>query len=200
VSKESAPAATEATDANAPIEWGKPRVITPIHDVLAWNPLAAALMIDFGEIPERERNFMRLIFTEPRMRAVYPDWEGLARTVVSYIRMEAARKPDDPRVAEIVGELSIRDRNSDSGGPAQRVRSNGEGRGPTIIRLSARSHSSGTRSPPTQSQTSSSSSTPPNRAPPLSRHSASSRRGPLISTTPREVRRSRTKSRVLPPP
>jgi MmyB-like transcription regulator ligand binding domain len=84
-------------------------VMTPIHDVLAWNPLAAALMIDFGEIPERERNFMRLIFTEPRMRAVYPDWEGLARTVVSYIRMEAARKPDDPRVAEIVGELSIRD-------------------------------------------------------------------------------------------
>jgi transcriptional regulator with XRE-family HTH domain len=84
-------------------------VMTPIHDVLAWNALAAALMIDFGEIPERERNFMRLIFTEPRMRALYPDWEGLARAVVSYIRMEAARKPDDPRLAEIVGELSIRD-------------------------------------------------------------------------------------------
>ena len=84
-------------------------VMTPTHDILAWNPLAAALMIDFSEIPERERNFMRLLFTDPRMRSLYPDWEGLARAVVSYIRMEAARKPDDPRLAELVGDLSIKD-------------------------------------------------------------------------------------------
>ena len=84
-------------------------VMTPTHDILAWNPLAAALMIDFGEVPERERNFLRLIFTDPRMRALYPDWEGLARAVVAYVRMEAARKPDDPRLAELVGDLSIRD-------------------------------------------------------------------------------------------
>ena len=84
-------------------------VMTPTHDILAWNPLAAALMIDFAEIPERERNFMRLLFTDPRMRSLYPEWEELARSVVSYIRMEAARKPDDPRLAELVGDLSIRD-------------------------------------------------------------------------------------------
>src|SRR2546429_9885750 len=84
-------------------------VMTPTHDILAWNPLAAALMVDFGAIPERERNFMRPLLTDPRMRSLYPDWEGLARSVVSYIRMEAARKPDDPRLAELVGELSIRD-------------------------------------------------------------------------------------------
>src|SRR2546430_5044804 len=84
-------------------------VMTPTHDILAWNPLAAALMVDFGAIPERERNFMRLLFTDPRMRSLYPDWEGLARSVVSYMRMEAARKPDDPRLAELVGELSISD-------------------------------------------------------------------------------------------
>ena len=84
-------------------------VMTPTHDVLAWNPLAAALMVDFGEVPERERNFMRLLFTDPRMRSLYPEWEELARAVVSYMRMEAARKPDDPRLAELVGDLSIRD-------------------------------------------------------------------------------------------
>src|SRR5216110_535935 len=84
-------------------------VMTPTHDILAWNELAAALMIDFGEVPERERNFMRLLFTDPRMRSLYPDWEGLARSVVSYIRIEAARKPDDPRLAELVGDLSISD-------------------------------------------------------------------------------------------
>jgi hypothetical protein len=32
-----------------------------------------------------------------------------SRSVVSYIRMEAARKPDDPRLAELVGDLSIQD-------------------------------------------------------------------------------------------
>src|SRR5438270_825220 len=84
-------------------------VMTPTHDILAWNKLAAALMVDFGEIPEGERNFMRLLFTDPRMRTLYPDWEELARSVVSYMRMEAARKPDDPRLAELVGDLSIRD-------------------------------------------------------------------------------------------
>src|SRR5438046_5928834 len=84
-------------------------VMTPTHDILAWNPLAAALMVDFGEIPERERNFMRLLFTDPRMRSLYPEWEELARSVVSYIRMEAARKPDDPRLPEPGGDLPIRD-------------------------------------------------------------------------------------------
>jgi transcriptional regulator with XRE-family HTH domain len=84
-------------------------VMTPTHDVLAWNPLAAALMVDFDEVPERERNFVRLLFTDPRMRSLSPEWEELARAVVSYLRMEAARKPDDPRLAELVGDLSIRD-------------------------------------------------------------------------------------------
>src|SRR5213594_2860044 len=87
----------------------KPHMQRVLDHITAWNPLAAALMVDFGEIPERERNFMRLLFTDPRMRSLYPDWEGLARSVVSYIRMEAARKPDDPRLAELVGDLSIRD-------------------------------------------------------------------------------------------
>ena len=84
-------------------------VMTPTHDILAWNPLAAALMLEFAEVPERDRNFVRLLFTDPRMRSLYPEWEELARSVVSYLRMEAARKPDDPRLAELVGDLSIQD-------------------------------------------------------------------------------------------
>lgn len=66
-------------------------------------------MIDFGEVPERDRNFLRLIFTDPRMRNLYPDWEGLARATVAYVRMEAAQNPDDLRLATLVGELSLQD-------------------------------------------------------------------------------------------
>jgi MmyB-like transcription regulator ligand binding domain len=64
-------------------------VMTPTHEILAWNQLAAALMIDFGEVPERERNFIRLLFTDadalplPRLgrpralsRLVYPHGGG----------------------------------------------------------------------------------------------------------------------------
>jgi MmyB-like transcription regulator ligand binding domain len=49
--------------------------MTPTHDVLAWNRMAAALMVEFGQVPERERNFMRLLFTDPRLRCLYPAWE-----------------------------------------------------------------------------------------------------------------------------
>ena len=73
------------------------------------NPLAAALMIDFSQIPERERNLARLVFTHPTMRRLYPDWEDRARAIVAYLRMEAAQNPDDAHLATLVGELSVRD-------------------------------------------------------------------------------------------
>src|ERR671930_1530908 len=129
-------------------------VMTPTHDILAWNSLAAALMVDFGEIPERERNFMRLLFTDPRMRSLYPDWKGLARSVVSYIRMEAARKPDDPRLAELVGELSIRDEQFRQWWAEHTLRSNGGAPAPTTTRSSVRSRWTGIRSPPRSTPTS----------------------------------------------
>ena len=78
-------------------------------DILAWNPLAAALMTDFSQIPEERRNSVRLVFTDPAMRNLYTDWEDVARTNVAFLRMEAADNPDDPRLSELVEELSVRD-------------------------------------------------------------------------------------------
>lgn len=78
-------------------------------DILAWNPLAAAMMLDFGEVPAARRNYVRLLFTDPRMRALYKDWETVARTAVAQLRMEAARYPDDARLTTLVGELSVGD-------------------------------------------------------------------------------------------
>jgi hypothetical protein len=43
------------------------------------------------------------------MRALYADWDSVAVTAVSQLRMEAARYPDDPRLAKLVGELSMQD-------------------------------------------------------------------------------------------
>lgn len=78
-------------------------------DILAWNSLAAALVADFSRIPEKNRNYVRLLFTDPAMRNLYADWERVARTAVSQLRREAAAYPQDPRLAALVGELSVRD-------------------------------------------------------------------------------------------
>ncbi|WP_327138570.1 helix-turn-helix domain-containing protein (plasmid) [Streptomyces sp. NBC_01340] len=78
-------------------------------DILAWNELAAALWTDFGRIPEQERVFIRLLFTEPWMRELYADWEEVTRLAIVQLRMESARYPGDRRLAALVEELSARD-------------------------------------------------------------------------------------------
>lgn len=47
-------------------------------DVLAWNEMGAALVGDFGKIPEKDRNYAKMIFSD-RMRASTPT--GRARPV-----------------------------------------------------------------------------------------------------------------------
>jgi hypothetical protein len=79
-------------------------------DILAWNSMAAALVTDFGKIPERHRTYIRLLFTDPAMRRLYPDWENVARMTVAHLRAEAARSPGDPRMSSLVGELSTQDK------------------------------------------------------------------------------------------
>ncbi|MET8811648.1 helix-turn-helix transcriptional regulator [Streptomyces sp. NPDC004549] len=78
-------------------------------DILAWNPLAAALLTDFSQIPQEQRNYVRLVFTDPTVRSRYADWETIAEDCVAFLRMEAARNPDDPRLTALVGELSVQD-------------------------------------------------------------------------------------------
>jgi transcriptional regulator with XRE-family HTH domain len=78
-------------------------------DILAWNSLAAALVTDFSRIPEKQRNYPRIQFTDPAMRTLYADWEASAQISVAQLRMEAAKYPEDPRLIELVGELSMRD-------------------------------------------------------------------------------------------
>lgn len=78
-------------------------------DVLAWNPLATALLTDFAAIPDRKRNLVRILFTDPGMKTLCGDWETSARGCVAQLRTQALKRPDDPRLAALVGELSMRD-------------------------------------------------------------------------------------------
>ncbi|WP_405657987.1 helix-turn-helix transcriptional regulator [Streptomyces sp. NBC_01166] len=78
-------------------------------DILAWNTLAAALVTDFSALPDKHRNYVRIMFTDPALRTLYDDWNTVARTTVGMLRKEAAAYSQDARLAALVGELSVRD-------------------------------------------------------------------------------------------
>jgi transcriptional regulator with XRE-family HTH domain len=78
-------------------------------DVLAANRLSKALYRDFDALPPRERNIARFVFLDPLARDLYADWDSAARSVVATLHLDAGRNPHDPALAELVGELSVRD-------------------------------------------------------------------------------------------
>jgi transcriptional regulator with XRE-family HTH domain len=83
-------------------------VIGHRSDILGWNRLAAALFGNWAELPAAERNWARLLFLSPTARELFIDWEAKAAAIVGLLRMDAGRCPDDPQLAALVGELSVK--------------------------------------------------------------------------------------------
>jgi transcriptional regulator with XRE-family HTH domain len=73
-------------------------------DVLAVNPLATAL---FPYCVKGE-NLVVAAFLDPRLRDMYGDWERVTETTVAGLRALVGADVDDPRLNELVGELSVR--------------------------------------------------------------------------------------------
>jgi transcriptional regulator with XRE-family HTH domain len=78
-------------------------------DILAWNPLAVALFLDFSQLPAHQRNLVRLVFLDRRVRDLYDHWESVAMDSVARLRMATATHPHDKRLTALIGELSIHD-------------------------------------------------------------------------------------------
>ncbi|WP_308222637.1 hypothetical protein [Kitasatospora sp. A2-31] len=77
-------------------------------DIVAWNRLGNALTGDFSAMPPEQRNMAWHVFLDPAARELYDDWEGKATDVVGILRLEAGRDLDDPRLASLIGELSLK--------------------------------------------------------------------------------------------
>jgi transcriptional regulator with XRE-family HTH domain len=73
-------------------------------DVLAHNDLGRALFAGhtYGD------DLVRLVFLDPDARDFYPDWERVAVNTVGGLRAAAGLDPNDPRLIETVGELSVK--------------------------------------------------------------------------------------------
>ena len=80
-------------------------VRTAAWDVVAWNRAAASVLTDYGALPPDQRNILRMIFCDPRVRAAQWDWQSVARFVVAAFRIDAARAGADAEVAPLVDEL-----------------------------------------------------------------------------------------------
>ncbi|MGA4841175.1 helix-turn-helix domain-containing protein [Streptomyces sp. G45] len=83
-------------------------VVGPRLDVLAANPLARAVFADFDAVPAARRNVAWHVFLDVRARALYADWEEVARDTVGALRLDLGRYPCDDRLCTLLGELSVR--------------------------------------------------------------------------------------------
>ena len=77
-------------------------VIGPASDILAVNSLAETLYSPFARIDN-----LAMIFLDSAARDFYPDWEAVARALVANLRAASSQFPHEPRVAEVIGELSM---------------------------------------------------------------------------------------------
>lgn len=78
---------------------------TAIWDIVAWNRAATVMLTDYGALPPEQRNVLRFIFLDPRVRAAQYDWESVARFVVGTFRADAARAGAAAEVEPLIEEL-----------------------------------------------------------------------------------------------
>ena len=78
---------------------------TATWDVIAWNAAAAAVMTDYSALPDGQRNVLRMMFRDSRVRAAQPNWEAVARYVVASFRADVARAGAARNVQSLVDEL-----------------------------------------------------------------------------------------------
>lgn len=64
------------------------------------------MLTDYSTLVPAERNILRLIFSNARVRALQEDWQSLARFVVGAFRADVARAGATAEIAQFVEELS----------------------------------------------------------------------------------------------
>lgn len=80
-------------------------VKTPTWDVVAWNAAAAAVLTDYAALPPGERNALRLLFGDGRVREHLPDWEAVAAAAVGVFRVDVARMGGSAEAEALAAEL-----------------------------------------------------------------------------------------------
>ena len=80
-------------------------VIAQDWAILAWNAVYAALYPNVARVAVADRNFLWLLFTDPYLRMLMPDWELTCVYNVASFRAEAGTRLGEPPFADLVSRL-----------------------------------------------------------------------------------------------
>lgn len=75
------------------------------YDVLAWNHAEAALVGDFGALPESDRNSLWLAFTSPTWKRLLVDYDDTIRRMVARFRSNMSHHVGEPAWTALVERL-----------------------------------------------------------------------------------------------
>jgi transcriptional regulator with XRE-family HTH domain len=81
-------------------------VVGRFLDVLAWNPLAGALLGDFVQLPVPERNLL-FLFLHPQADQTCPDRKATVAELTAMLRTQVAAEPGHPRAEELIAALTM---------------------------------------------------------------------------------------------
>jgi transcriptional regulator with XRE-family HTH domain len=87
------------------LEYSPAFIRTATWDVIAWNNAAAVVLTDYSTLPDGQRNVLRLMFHNSRVRAAQSNWQNVARYVVASFRADVARAGAARNVQSLVDEL-----------------------------------------------------------------------------------------------
>ncbi|WP_198045396.1 helix-turn-helix transcriptional regulator [Kitasatospora mediocidica] len=81
-------------------------VVGRFLDVLAWSPLVGALLGEFTQLPQAQRNLLSL-FLHPEADKSCPERAATVAELTGMLRTQVAADPGHPRAVELVGELAV---------------------------------------------------------------------------------------------
>jgi transcriptional regulator with XRE-family HTH domain len=87
------------------LEYSPAFIRTATWDVIAWNKAAAAVLTDYSTLAVGQRNVLRMMFRDSRVRAAQSNWQSVARYVVASFRADVARAGAARNVQSLVDEL-----------------------------------------------------------------------------------------------
>lgn len=78
------------------------------HDwsISGWNAAYESLYPKVAQAQVESRNLLWMIFTDPSVRELLPDWESTSRRFIAEFRAEVGPFLDDPDVADLIARLT----------------------------------------------------------------------------------------------
>ncbi|PFG29578.1 helix-turn-helix transcriptional regulator [Paramicrobacterium agarici] len=87
--------------------WDDPAfALAPDWGMLAWNDAYERLYPGIATVDDEHRNLLWLVFTDPYVRELLPDWQATSRRFLSEFRAETGPRLGDPAHGVLVERLS----------------------------------------------------------------------------------------------